>query len=50
MKLFGSTQNKITKDESGRNDENVPNFEIKEVVLVPCNIVRNDCQNDSRVL
>ena len=31
MKLAGSTANKITKD---KNDENVPHFEITEVVLV----------------
>ena len=47
MKLLGSTENKITKDKSG---ENVPDLEITEVVLVHCNIVNNDCQQDSRVL
>ena len=47
MKLLGSTKNKITKD---KNDENVLNIEITEVVLVHCNIVNNDCQQDSRVL
>ena len=47
MKLLGSTENKITKD---RNGENVPHFEITEVVLVHCNIVNNDYQQDSRVL
>ena len=31
MKLFGSTENKITKD---RNVENVPHLEITEVVSV----------------
>ena len=36
MKLLGSTKNKITKDKNG---ENVPHFEITEVVLVHCNIV-----------
>ena len=36
MKLFGSTENKITKDKSS---ENVPHLEIAEVVLVPCNII-----------
>ena len=39
MKLLGSTENKITKDKNG---ENVPHFEITEVVLVHCNIVNND--------
>ena len=47
MKLLGSTKNKITKDENG---ENVPHLEITEVVLVHCNIVNNDYQQDSKVL
>ena len=47
MKLLGSTKNKITKD---KNIENIPHIEIKEVVLVHCNIVNNNYQQDSRVL
>ena len=47
MKLLGSTENKITKD---NNDENVPHLEITEVVLVHCNIVCNDYQQDSGIL
>ena len=47
MILFGSTENKITKDKNG---ENLPHLEITEVVLVHCNIVNNDYQQDSRVL
>ena len=47
MKLFGSTENKITKHNNG---ENVPQLDIAEVVLVHCNIVNNDYQYDSRVL
>ena len=47
MKLLGSTENKIIKD---KNDENVPHLEITEVVLVHCDIVNNDYQQDSRVL
>ena len=47
MKLLGSTENKITKD---KNLENVPHLQITEVVLVQCNIVNNDYQQDSRVL
>ena len=43
MKLLGSTENKITKDKNG---ENVPHLEITEVVLVHCNIVNNDYQED----
>ena len=44
MKLLGSTENK------DKNGENVPHLEITEVVLVHCNIVNNDYQQDSRVL
>ena len=40
-------KNKITKDENG---ENVSHLEITEIVLVHCNIVNNDYQQDSRVL
>ena len=47
MKLLGSTENKITKDKTG---ENVSYLEIKEVVLVHCNVVNNDYQQDSRDL
>ena len=47
MKLLGSTENKITKDKNG---ENVPHLEIAEVVLVHCDIVNNNYQQDSRVL
>ena len=44
MKLLGSTENKITKDENGQN---VSNLEITEVVLVHCDIDINDYQQDS---
>ena len=47
MKLLGSTEKKINKDKNG---ENVPHLEITEIVLVYCNIVNNDYQQDSRVL
>ena len=43
MKLLGSTENKITKDKS---IENVPHLEITEVILVHCNIINNDYQQD----
>ena len=46
MKLPGNTENKIVKDKNG---ENVPYLEITEVVLVHCNIINNDYQQDSRV-
>ena len=42
-KLLGSTKNKITKY---KYDENVPHLEITEVVLVQCDIVNNDYQQD----
>ena len=47
MKLLNSTKSKITKD---KHSENVPHLEITEVVLVNCNIVSNDYQQDLRVL
>ena len=47
MKLLGSTKNKITKDKNGQN---VPHLEITKVILVQCNIVNSDYQQDSRVL
>ena len=47
MKTLGSTKSKITKNENGYN---VPNSEINEAVLVQCNIVKNDYQQDSRLL
>ena len=47
MKQLGSTKSKITKNE---NSENVPNLEITEVILVRCNIVYNNHQQNSRVL
>ena len=46
MKLLGSTNSKITKDKNGKN---VPHLEIVEVVLVHCNLVNNDYQQDSRI-
>ena len=47
MKLLGGTESKIIKDKNG---ENVPNLEISKVVLVHCNIVNDDYQQDSKVL
>ena len=47
IKLLGSTENKITRD---KNVENVPHLEITEVILVHCNMVNDDCQQDSQVL
>ena len=47
MKLQGSAESKITKDKNG---ENVPHLEVVELVLVYCNLVNNDYQQDSRIL
>ena len=47
MKLPISTKSKITKD---KNSENMPHLQIAEVVLIHCNIVNNDYQQDSRAL
>ena len=47
MKLLGSTENKMNRYENG---ENLPHLETAEVVLVHCNIVNNDYQQDLRVL
>ena len=46
-KLLGSTGSKITKNKNG---ENVPHLEVVELVLVHCNLVNNDYQQDSRIL
>ena len=47
MKLLGSDESKITKDKNG---ENVPHLEVVELVLIHCNLVNNDYQQDSRIL
>ena len=47
MKLFGSAESGITKD---KNSENVPRLEVVELVLIHCNLVNNDYQQDSRIL
>ena len=47
MKLLLSTKKVVDKD---KNSENVPKLESVEVVLVHCNLVKNDCQHASKVL
>ena len=47
MKFIGSTKNKITKD---KNVEDAPHLEITEVILVHCNVVNKNYQQDSRVV
>ena len=43
MKLLGSAESIITKDQNG---ENVPHLEVVELVLVHRNLVNNDYQQD----
>ena len=47
MKLLGSTNKVVDRD---KNSENVPKLESVEVVLVHCNLVKNDYQHASKVL
>ena len=39
MKLLGSTKKDVNSD---KNSENLPKLESVEVVLVHCNLVKND--------
>ena len=45
MKLLGNTKKVVDKDKNG---ENVPKLESVEVVLVHCNLVKNDYQHSSK--
>ena len=47
MKLLGSTKKVVDEDKNG---ENVPKLEFVEVVLVHCNLVKNDYQDTSKFL
>ena len=47
MRLLGSTKKDVDKDKDG---EIVPKLESVEVVLVRCNLVKNDYQHASKVL
>ena len=47
MKLLRCTESKITKDKNG---ENVTHLEITELVVVHCNLVNNNYQQDLRIL
>ena len=47
MKLLGSTKKDVDTD---KNSENLPKLESAEVVLVQCNLVKNDYQHTSKVL
>ena len=46
MELLGSTKSKVIKNKNG---EYVPKLEINEVILVHCNIVDINYQQNSRV-
>ena len=47
MKLLGSTKKDVDPD---KNSENVPKLESVELVLVHCNLGKNDYQNSSKIL
>ena len=47
MKLSGSANKDVDKNKDG---ENLPKLESAEVVLVHCNLVKNDYQHTSKVL
>ena len=47
MKLLGSTKKFVDKD---KNEENVRKLESVEIVLVHCNLLKNDYQHASKVL
>ena len=47
MKLLGIIKYNITNDKNG---ENIHHLESHEIVLIHCNIVNNNYQQDSRVL
>ena len=47
MKFLASTKKDVDKDKDG---ENVPKLKSVEVVLVHCNLVKNDYQHTSKVL
>ena len=47
MKLLGSTKKDVDAD---KDSENVPKLESAEVLLVHCNLVKNDYQHSSELL
>ena len=51
MKLLGSAKNRDNQDvNQDKNGEDVPKLESVEVVLVHCNLVKNNYQRASKVL
>ena len=47
IKLLGSTRKDVDAD---KNSEKIPKLESVEIVLVHCNLVKNDYQHSSKVL
>ena len=47
MKLLGSGKKDVDRD---KDSENLPKLESVEVVLVHCNLVKNDYQHTSKIL
>ena len=47
MKLLGITESKITKNKNGKS---VSHLEIVELVLIHCNLVNNNYQQNPRIL
>ena len=47
MRLLGSAKKVVDKDKDG---EIVPKLESAEVILVHCNLVKNDYEHTSKVL
>ena len=47
MRLLGSTKKDVDKD---KDRENVPKLKSAEVILVHCNLDKNDYQHTSKVL
>ena len=47
MELLRSTKKVVDEDKNG---ENIPKLESVEVVLIHCNLVKNDYQHTSKVL
>ena len=47
MRLLGSTKKDVDSD---KNSENIPKLESAEVVLVHCNLVKNDYKYTSKIL
>ena len=48
MKLLGSTENKVNKNKD--NNKIIIMIIMTLIIIVHCNIVKNDYQQDSRVL